>query len=107
MYFYIFFFKIETYHTLTTQIISRCFMPYTLLFYINQVFQCFSEWLEGKSPNFVRVVVVVVLGINRKLVVVIGLEGNNTDVVVVVVDVHENNKNVVLVVIVVGESIEM
>lgn len=82
-------------------------MPYTLLFYINQVFQCFSEWLEGKSPNFVRVVVVVVLGINRKLVVVIGLEGNNTDVVVVVVDVHKNNKNVVLVVIVVGESIEM
>lgn len=82
-------------------------MPYTLLFYINQVFLCFSEWLEGKSPNFVRVVVVVVLGINRKLVVVIGLEGNNTDVVVVVVDVHENNKNVVLVVIVVGESIEM
>lgn len=58
------------------------FKLYTLLFYINQDLQCFTEWLEGKSlvlnvfsklrsPNFLRVVVVVVvLGIKRKLVVV-------------------------------------
>lgn len=58
------------------------FKLYTLLFYINQDLQCFPEWLQGKSlvlnvlsklrsPNFLRVVVMVlVLGIKRKLVVV-------------------------------------
>ena len=56
------------------------FKLYTLLFYINQDLQCFPEWLQGKSlvlnvfsklrsPNFLRVVVMVlVLGIKRKLV---------------------------------------
>ena len=43
-----------------------------------------------RGPRFLRVVVMVVLGIERKLVVVIVLEGNNTDVVVAVVD--GNNK---------------
>ena len=45
---------------------------------------------------------IVVLEIERKLVVVIVLKGNNTDVVVVVVVVDGNNKNVALVVMVVG-----
>ena len=49
----------------------------------------------------------VVLEIERKLVVVIVLEGKNTDVVVVVVVVDGNNKFVALVVMMVGESMEM
>ena len=86
------------------------FKLYPLLFYIIQDLQCFFEWLEGKSlvlnvfkTNFLRVVVMVVLEIERKLVVVIVLEGKNTDVVVVVVVVDGNNKFVALVAMVVGE----
>ena len=56
-----------------------------------------------RGPNFLRVEVMVVLEIERKLVVVIVLEGKNTDVLVVVVVVDGNNKFVALVVMVVGE----
>lgn len=50
------------------------------------------------GPNFLRVVAMVLLEIERKLVVVIVLEGINTDVVVVMVVVDGKNKNVALVV---------
>ena len=55
-----------------------------------------------RGPNFLRVEVMVMLEIERKLVVVIVLEGNNTYVVVVVLVVDGNNKFVALVVMVVG-----
>ena len=86
------------------------FKRYPLLFYIIQDLQCFFEWLDGKSlvlnvfktkrSKFSPSSSDGGVGNREKLVVVIVLEGNNTDVVVVVVD--GNNKNVALVVMVVG-----